>query len=525
MARVHTTPVAGAPQPLAPTKDTGIPWKIIAAGSGRKGLSHVHEALVSDDKAAFYAVNDAKAAAAGLGRATNMDIAKSRNRLAAELKKGERADLDLIQKYLKTLCAQNKTRCGNTTPTALHLYMGFGEVDAADRGRAANTLREWSTAARHFDGSVGDNGCDEMLQWIRDAWTHHASLLDPDVPPTSTLASTPAGQESSTKTRARGPSVASSGATAPKQSQATQPAKSPRRRETASLRSGLRDAQEILRRATLRDQLLDALQKRNNADLMQALHKIPPSVRTFEDYFPQPTFGRPYAGMEAFAEKYEAVCNPLQNLVHFVRHCQWREDSWTHLNAVLEAQPDTFLVYEPRLRTICTVLNTTHEADLKTVAKSLEWNMRFARMQCKTLDDCLAEQPFVSTETILQKCEILLDQGESGAVRDFRDAVKRVRGDRSKAGTGLRDALLHDPVDGRKVKHLSRILYAHSMTSAPFDHLTHGVSPEHIRSMRLSVGAMLGDWEDDDSINPLNVFVLQWVDVQLASALQDADTQ
>lgn len=500
MARLDAPRTPDAPAPLLPSKDTGLPWKIIAAGSGRKGLSSVHQALESTGKVTFYGVDDARAGAVGLGRLSSSDTAKNRNRLAAELKKGRGVDLDRVLKYVTTLVAHNKKHGGGTPPTALHLYMGVGEVKNLDRSAAAGLLRQLCAAAEDMRGYVTDPECDQMLHWIGEAWKDHAKLLDVAVP-SATGPATTATLAGPTTDRARD------------------------QVSTAQAPGELHDPKVILQRARLRDQLLTALRTHDEDAIGFALLQVPDDVVKLKKFFPPPCLGVSYAGMELAAERYIDAFDSKCDLVGFARFCERQAAASNELNTTLTEHPEIALQYDPRVREICVLMARTNEADLHEHSETLKTMMaRVLKSNGSSLHEDLAGQPFASDHALLQKC-LVLEKWEPGpTVKEFREVVKWARTARLHASEELRAELLQDPVGERRVRHLSRAMYARFITSSPDDGLVQGAPVAQIRSMRQQVNALIESW-GNRSKRALDVFVLKWVDRQLASALQNAGHQ
>ncbi|QHE85869.1 hypothetical protein [Hydrogenophaga sp. BPS33] len=516
MAQVNVTRPTHKPVSPDSVKDIGIPWKTIAAGSGRKGLSRVHGALKAGGSTLFYAVDDAEAGRAGMGRATSTPVAMARNKLAAELHKGAKANLDLVEKFLKQLCKENKRTCDGNEPHALHLYMGFDEVDVTDRAQAAGLLRQLKDAAGRLQEFSRSADCNQMLHWVAEAWEAHAKLLEAGLPQSDT---TSARTDTVAHDDATGRKRGESQTMTTKESSATRAPKSPKAPELERSPLGLRNAQEILRRTSLRDQLLDALQQRDTSAIAEVLSQIPEGVTALEAYLPEPVANRHYQDLHQSVRAYAAMAQPSQSLTAFVDYCQYREKARLYVQQHMEEQPDTFLSYELRMRDICTELNDLHEVDVKSRFTTLALKMKFAQQQSRSMDEHLADQPFASIESILQKCAILLDHRDNPSVRAFRDAAKAALRVRTQAGPRMRVALLVNPVDVREVRKSAKKLFAHAMTTMPSYPLGDDVPRDQLVSMREKIQSLLLEWEADDSVNPLNIFVLRWIDQNLGNAL------
>lgn len=166
------------PFPLPHVHDAGMPWKTIAAGAGARRLSVAHEASNASSGYVFFAVADARADQAGLGRFWSTSTAMHRDLLAAALKSVGGVDVAQVKKHLLMLCAANQACCNEKAPAALHLYMGLGSVNAQDSRRAAKLLRELCQVAFAIRGALNDRACEQMLEWIGAAWAAHAKVLE-----------------------------------------------------------------------------------------------------------------------------------------------------------------------------------------------------------------------------------------------------------------------------------------------------------------------------------------------------------
>ncbi|MDO9434049.1 hypothetical protein [Hydrogenophaga sp.] len=166
------------PVPLQPKPDPGMPWKTLAKGKGTKRLSASDNSSSFSSGYVFFTVGDSRADKAGLGQFWSSSVASHRNLLAEALKRVGGVDVEEVKKHLLMLCAANQCCTDARAPDALHLYMGLGHVPESDARSAAKLLRELCQVAFAIRGALNDRAAERMLEWVREAWSAHASMLE-----------------------------------------------------------------------------------------------------------------------------------------------------------------------------------------------------------------------------------------------------------------------------------------------------------------------------------------------------------
>lgn len=406
-------------------KDPGIPLALLAVGKGAPPRSNANQLPALSAKPEFFKVVDGKLLKSGLVKATSLNTMAYRNALAEELS-ALKVDIKTLKICLRALASENKAHNNNVAPHSLRLYMGFGDVATHDRSKAsalAWRLRENAVALK---GKLGDAECEQMLAWIADDWLFFEDAHGPQ----------------------RDASNVATGLMYPTDL-ASQPL-------------------PVLEAAKLRDELLTAV---NNGDVSrsESLFQQLPATASANLGLPAGAPDKFLADIGTSAQSH--ILKFSAPLRVYIAHCsdlsRWHH--WVEKN--IENQSDAKALFSPGLRDVCHALRTTHESRLAADRLNIEHKIQ-AVLSDPQLPQTLAQQPFVAIQTMLDKCTVLKSvQGESATLRAFCDALEAAQALQSTAIETLREELLTEVLDRKRLKPVLMMAFAWQMTSAPNENL------------------------------------------------------
>lgn len=233
-------------------------------------------------------------------------------------------------------------------------------------------------------------------------------------------------------------------------------------------------ADELIKRATLRDELLRAVKMGNTEVAADAVLQIPLRETDWRTYFPDvvPASGNQNLPRElGFAFSLRLRGRQLEAYLSHVEHHAKR-------SSVAEAavrKDEYMMMFLRRVYDVSRAFRDTHEQNLTEKAKSLELLMdvtlKDSRAPDETiafhLQDSLEQQPLVGLTTMLDKCAILEGHMDSKVLAEFRQCVKEVVNRQATAAESLVNTLKNREVDIDDLLRDARTLYAMDLTSAP----------------------------------------------------------
>ncbi|WP_137920216.1 hypothetical protein [Hydrogenophaga sp. 2FB] len=463
-------PIVGTPstpQPIANQPaftDTGIPLDPVAAGTGGKQLSRSITTNTNTSQTSFIAVIDARILNTRLGRWSNLNTEANRNALAQALRSTGLIDVAHVKRCLQALVSENKAHCKSASPDALHLYMGFGEVSPENRSKVSALAWRLRENAGLLMPLLKDAECEQMLGWISDNWASYELLHKPE---------SPASPDAGASRKRMLPSSPShtEHSTASKDLQSTD-SKAPA---------------DILQRATLRDKLFTALVN-ERPTLAQTVLRDVPSTVPLNAYFPEAVPDNFNEKVWAMAQRYSLQGSAA--LQTYVTQCHrlaaWHR--WVDGNVVQHA--DAQALFTPELRGVCNVLRSTHEKLLGKKALDIEQMMQ-AVLKDPRLVEKLAQQPFTSIRTMLDKCEVLGPHIDATVLKRFRNALEQAQALQSRATDALRSELLSDTFDTSRLKLLVLVAFARQVTTLPADDLSANTTPEQKNKIHWRLNTLL----------------------------------
>lgn len=231
--------------------------------------------------------------------------------------------------------------------------------------------------------------------------------------------------------------------------------------------SPLSDPADILKRATLRDGLMQALLQGNPQAIQSAAARLPAGVDP-SDYLPDPAPDKFQETAWAHASAYTLQHSPAVQTYATRSHRLAAWHRWVNHNV---QHADAQELFKPSLRRLCDALRTTHETVLATNAGQIE---RMARevLTDPRLPQTLAQQPFTSLRAMASKCDLLGAHVRSPALQSLRTALTHAQNLQNTATRALRKELLSDAIDNRKLKPLVLMAFAREATALPSEGLT-----------------------------------------------------
>lgn len=529
-------------QPAAPTRpsprsvgatppDTGIEFRSTQSGSGKGARSRGASASsgnTSGGKSSFFGVFDPKAFEAGLGRASSANNILHRNALATELSRPEGPDLALVKSHLQAIVAENRARNGNKTPDGLHLYMGFGDVPPQEGLAASTKAHDLSQSIDALRGQLGDNECEQMLQWLSHDWKAYEDIHAPKVvvggrdgqgkayrqPTRKRLPTIPERHEetgnkknenqidrkavttrtttntitttTTTTTTAIDTTAGPSGHLPSRYAQAKAAEKAQVRPEVEKARKDLADPLEILNRAAIRDLLFRTLEARDVPGVTAILKKLPP-ISSYHAYFPEPS---PLIGISEAA--IALADHPDWAALHnYVRHVRVVATYQLTALTVLPRDPRAREQYPVAVQAVCHAL-AIPEDKLVSQKAGLKGLIKKA-MKEPQLAARLAEQPFASLKLLIQRITLLMQHVESKDVVRFRDILVQARALQGNHGKLLRDAILKTPQNPAELEPLIRINYAAMTTAGTGDYLSIHSSEAQVEALHGAIHKLYDD--------------------------------
>lgn len=442
--QTRTRALAATAPYFPPVLDTGIPLALLDAGKGAPPRSDATKPRASSDKCAFSVVIDGKLDKTKLGSATSPNTVAHRNALAELLSRQDKTDVGKLKVYLQALVSENKAHSKNADPTSLRLYMGFGDVAPQDRTKAsalAWRLRENAVALK---GKLGDAECEQMLDWIADAWLFYE--------------------------RAHGPKITGPHA------------------YTTSLYPTELAADHVLQRAHLRAELLAAARDGDVPGAQSLLRKLP-AMADLKQAFPAAAPDRFMEEIGNSAKDHiQKFSKPVQA---YIAHCtllsQWH--FWVKEHTPHHA--DAKALFSPHLQDLCHTLRTTQEHQLGIDIDSI-WSKIRAALEDPQLIPKLAQQPFASIRTMLDKNTVLeMFFNQSPTLVALRDALEAALNLQSAATEALRAELLNDRFDGTPLTSVLMMAFAQQVTAAPHQTLSTGASTAEKFALRRHLDLLL----------------------------------
>lgn len=462
-------PIVGTPstpQPIANQPaftDTGIPLDPVAAGTGGKQLSR-SITTTNTSQTSFVTVIDARILNTRLGRSSNPNTETNRNALAQALRGTGLIDVAKVKQCLQALVSENKARSQSASPDALYLYMGFGEVSPENRSKASALAWRLRENAELLMPLLKDAECEQMLGWISDNWASYELLHKPE---------SPASTDSSAYRKRMWPS-------------------SPSQTEHSTSRKDVKSADskgpaDLLQQATLRDRLFTALMNERPTLAQKVLRDLP-STALLQTQFPEAAPDDFNEKVWASAQRY--TLHGSAALQTYVTQCHrlavWHR--WVDGNIPQHA--DAQALFTPDLRGACNALRTTHETLLSGKAPHIGQTMQ-AALKDPRLVETLAQQPFTSIRTMLDKCVVLGPHIDATVLQQFRDALEQAHALQSGATHALRGELLSDAIDASKLKPLVMMAFARQVTTLPADDLMSNTTLEQKNKIHSRLNTLL----------------------------------
>lgn len=224
----------------------------------------------------------------------------------------------------------------------------------------------------------------------------------------------------------------------------------------------------VLEAAKLRDELLTAV-KNGDVSRSESLFQQLPATASANLGLPAGAPDKFLADIGTSAQSH--ILKFSAPLRVYIAHCsdlsRWHH--WVEKN--IENQSDAKALFSPGLRDVCHALRTTHESRLAADRLNIEHKIQ-AVLSDPQLPQTLAQQPFVAIQTMLDKCTVLKSvQGESATLRAFCDALEAAQALQSTAIETLREELLTEVLDRKRLKPVLMMAFAWQMTSAPNENL------------------------------------------------------
>ncbi|QHE84416.1 hypothetical protein [Hydrogenophaga sp. BPS33] len=233
---------------------------------------------------------------------------------------------------------------------------------------------------------------------------------------------------------------------------------------------------DIVKRATLRDNLLQALLGGSPQAIQDAATRLPSKAEPIA-YLLDPTPDGFQESTWAHAQAYTLDRSP--SVQTYATHCHrlaaWHR--WVAHN--VQQQVDAQALFTLPLREACDILRTTHETQVGGNAQQIEQKLQ-AALTDPHLAQVLAQQPFTSLRTMAGKCALLGTLVSSVTLQDFRNALTKAQDLQNGATGALREALLSDAIDESQLKRLVLMAFAREATSL----LAEGLSTDSTPTQR-----------------------------------------
>lgn len=208
------------------------------------------------------------------------------------------------------------------------------------------------------------------------------------------------------------------------------------------LEMGMKEPGELRRRAALRDDLLEALEKDDTPKITKLLADIPPGM-PLSRYLPVSTTRPFHLSLKLSAQKYT---NDPQADKALVSYLQWSRDRQEVSQALNKA--DLKRVIGGDLIKLCGALDGIDESSddrsLGREAKSIKAMM--ADIRHRSAED-LATQPFASTRSMLQKCVLLKKHIDGATFQQFELKLEKAHQMRLASQVNLNRGLSGSPED------------------------------------------------------------------------------
>lgn len=295
----------------------------------------------------------------------------------------------------------------------------------------------------------------------------------------------------------------------------------------------LRDVRDILRREPLLNRLLNAVEDGEWSAIDALLAKVPAGVEHLEHYLPPAPLTLPYDAILAKASAYDDRTQTASShrLLMFITDCKLRCDAQHQVVRDHKGLTNAAInkTYAPEVRDLCLALRNTSALQLNAKPQEVVEQIRLA-LQRPRLVQALAMQPYADLRALRLKCEVLATRLDPQLVGSLIASIEEARALQTNASLILRDHLLQEVIDPRRVATLALVEYAKQMTSAPIDHVSAGATWDEISDMHGVVQEVL---ERFVAMPPETVGVelaaIRWVAAQIgathhqapASALQD----
>ena len=253
----------------------------------------------------------------------------------------------------------------------------------------------------------------------------------------------------------------------------------------------LKNPDEILRRAKVRDDLFAALDAQDDAKVTSILSGMPP-VASFSKYFPPPSPLDSLESTYASAQRYATAHggDPLKN---YLRKCAWNARMHAEILERMQKDPAMRKLYPLEVQSICCGLAACPETHIKTNAKAMEIDIKTAMkaMKAKDLEEHLAQQPFAALKLLEHRCTLLEHHTQGKTVREFHKIVAQARLAQNTHGERLANALLKITLDEVELKPLIRKNYAMQVTTSPADYVADGRTWVEVEKIRENIDLLL----------------------------------
>jgi len=209
-------------------------------------------------------------------------------------------------------------------------------------------------------------------------------------------------------------------------------------------------------------------------------------------------------------------------LLRFIGDCKLRRDAQRQVVGDHERLTDAAInkTYAPEVRDLCLTFRNTSASQLNAKPEAVAAQIQRA-MQRPRLVQALALQPYANLRDMQLKCKILATRLDLLLMSRLIDKIEAARAVQTNVSSALREQLLQQTVDPRRIASLALVEYAKQMTSVPIDHVSTGATWADVGRMHAAMQQVHGRFVAmaSDKVG-VELAAMRWVTEQIGRTLR-----